>query len=158
MLTELEETNAEEWVIHDHEVFGGYELSEFESIEEVVRIADYLASIVADGVLSPEHRFVDLPDGGCVVLGTLCLSKLASEEGKSNRWEKRNQSANQLVLCRPSDLVDLVSGCPPFHQLPDSLDQVKALRVFDNRLIFFVVEIVDKDGTRKPASFPPAFS
>lgn len=43
MLAGSDEPFAEEWAIHDHEGFGGYRLSEHESIEEVARIAADIA-------------------------------------------------------------------------------------------------------------------
>ena len=40
MLSRSREFIAEEWAIHDYEGFGGYELSEWESIADVARIAE----------------------------------------------------------------------------------------------------------------------
>ncbi len=42
MLKASPEAGAEEWAIHDHEGFGGYPISEMESIDNVARIAELI--------------------------------------------------------------------------------------------------------------------
>ena len=43
MLKASPETGAEEWAIHDHQDFGGIELSEYEDIETVAKLGQALA-------------------------------------------------------------------------------------------------------------------
>jgi antirestriction protein len=46
---------AEEWAIHDHEGFGGVEISEYAGIDRVVEIAGFLRARGALGALVLEH-------------------------------------------------------------------------------------------------------
>ncbi|MDO8954435.1 MAG: antirestriction protein ArdA, partial [Gammaproteobacteria bacterium] len=47
--------NAEEWAIHDYEEFGGIRIDEYDSIETVKALADFIAEHGELGAAAYEH-------------------------------------------------------------------------------------------------------
>lgn len=54
--------NAEEWAIHDFEGFGGIRLSEWESIERVHELAEFMQEHGEVGTLALDHYCGDIED------------------------------------------------------------------------------------------------
>lgn len=50
MLSKSKYYPAEEWAIHDYEGFGGYRLHEYESIDDVCEVAEFIAEVDDDEI------------------------------------------------------------------------------------------------------------
>lgn len=69
---------AEEWAIHDFEGFAGVRLSEYENIERVHELAEFLQSNNAVGALALDHYHGDIEDAQTALNNYMgCYSSIA---------------------------------------------------------------------------------